>query len=171
MVGKRAQLTRELITETALDVVARDGLDALSMRRLAQELDVWPMSVYRHFRDKEDLLDAVADAGAEDLELPRRRGGSRQQLAALAGHARGLLERQPRDLRRRALNSPGMLRLGEAALDALTQSGASPEEAAASWRAVLAYVIGSIELDAATDPTENAFEEGLERVLRGTIDA
>ena len=74
MPGKRTPLSRELITNTAVDVVRREGLAALSMRRLAQELDVWPMSMYRHFRDKEELLDAVAAAGAEDVELPSVRG-------------------------------------------------------------------------------------------------
>jgi AcrR family transcriptional regulator len=159
MAGKRT-LSRELITATALDVVARDGLAALSMRRLAQELDVWPMSVYRHFRDKEDLLDAVAAAGADDVALP-----AGKQLSAFAAEARALLERQPSDLRRRALTSAGLLRLGDAAVEALTEAGVPSAEAAIAWRTVLAYVVGSIEIDGEAD----AFEEGLERVLRGTI--
>jgi len=163
MAGKRT-LSRELITTTALDVVARDGLAALSMRRLAQELDVWPMSVYRHFRDKEDLLDAVAAAGADDVALP-----AGKQLSAFAAEARSLLERQPSDLRRRALTSAGLLRLGDAAVEALTEAGVPSAEAAIAWRTVLAYVVGSIELDAATEASEADFEEGLKRVLRGTI--
>lgn len=165
--ARKRTLSRELITDTALDVVAQDGLAALSMRRLAQELDVWPMSVYRHFRDKEDLLDAVAAAGAEDVALPRSRGSVRKQLAALAGEARASLARQPPDLRRRTLTSPGMLRLNEAATAALQASDASPADAEIAWRAVLAYVIGSIELDA----DDADFDDGLERVLRGTISA
>jgi TetR/AcrR family transcriptional regulator, tetracycline repressor protein len=168
MAGKRT-LSRELITTTALDVVARDGLAALSMRRLAQELDVWPMSVYRHFRDKEDLLDAVAAAGAEEVAVPRHRGGGPKRVAVLAAEARMLLERQPNELRRRALSSPGLVRLGDAAGETLTESGLAPADAALAWRAVLAYVIGSIELDAATEDSEDDFEEGLKRVLRGTI--
>jgi TetR/AcrR family transcriptional regulator, tetracycline repressor protein len=169
MPGKRTPLSRELITNTALDVVSREGLGALSMRRLAQELDVWPMSMYRHFRDKEELLDAVAAAGAEDVELPAGRRGGHKQVEALALEARALLERQPRDLRRRALTSPGALRLSDAAVQALTETGLPPAEAESAWRAVLAYVIGSIELDAVDGASEGAFEGGLERVLRGTI--
>jgi TetR/AcrR family tetracycline transcriptional repressor len=150
MADKRTQLSRESITTTALDVVARDGLAALSMRRLAQELDVWPMSVYRHFRDKEDLLDAVAAAGAEGDELPPAEGTWRDQLAALAEKARGLLTRQPSDLRRRTLISPGLLRVTDAGLRVLRDAGLTPAEAATAWRAVLAYVVGSIEFEAAT---------------------
>ena len=172
MADKRAPLSRELITNTALEVVARDGLQALSMRRLAQELDVWPMSMYRHFRDKEDLLDAVADAGVEGVELPHGRGDARKQVAALAAEARASLARQPPELRRRTLSSPGMQRVTDAALDALGGSGLAPEEAERAWRALLAYVVGSIELEAIGDSDESeAFDDGLERVLRGTISA
>ena len=172
MADKRASLSRELITNTAVEVVARDGLEALSMRRLAQELDVWPMSMYRHFRDKEDLLDAVAAAGAEGVELPRGRRSARKQLAALATEARASLARQPAGLRRRTLSSPGMQRLADAGLEALGESGLGPGEAERAWRALLAYVVGSIELDAAADQDGSAaFDDGLERVLRGTISA
>ena len=150
MADKRNQLTRELITTTALDVVAREGLAARSMRRLAQELDVWPMSVYRHFRDKEDLLDAVAAAGAEGVDMPPAEGTWREQLPALAEEARVLLARQPSDLRRRTLLSPGILALSDAALRVLREGGLSSADAATAWRTVLAYVVGSIELEAAT---------------------
>jgi TetR/AcrR family transcriptional regulator, tetracycline repressor protein len=169
MAEKRAHLSRELITTTALDVVAREGLAALSMRRLAQELDVWPMSLYRHFRDKEDLLDAVAAAGAEDVVLPRGRGNPRAQLLELARQARELLGRQPDELRRRALTSPGLHRLSDAATRVLEDAGASPSDAALGWRAVLAYVVGSIELDAAIEGEADGFDAGLDRLLRGTI--
>jgi TetR/AcrR family transcriptional regulator, tetracycline repressor protein len=169
MAQDRARLTREVITQTALDLVAREGLAGLSMRRLAQELDVWPMSMYRHFRDKEDLLDAVAAAGAERVELPPGRGSAHDRLAALAAEARAVLARQPSDLRRRTLESPGMERLSEAAHQTLEDGGVSPVDAAIAWRTVLAYVIGSIALDGATEPDEEAFDVGLSRVLRGTI--
>ena len=77
-------LSREPIVAAALELVDRDGWDALSMRRLAVELDVWPMAIYRHFSDKEDLLAAVADAAADRVAAP---GGDLRQLAH---EARGL---------------------------------------------------------------------------------
>ena len=150
MPDKRTQLSRDLITNAAVDVVAREGLAALSMRRLAQELDVWPMSVYRHFRDKEDLLDAVAAAGSEGVDLPPAEGSWREQVPALAEEARVLLARQPVDLRRRTLLSPGVLRLTDAALRVMREGGLSAAAAATAWRTVLAYVVGSIEFEAAT---------------------
>lgn len=147
---RRTQLSRDSITSTALEVVAREGLGALSMRRLAQELDVWPMSVYRHFRDKDDLLDALAAAGGDAVEIPAGAGDWRAQLSALAREAHAALARQPADLRRRTIVTPGVLRLTDAALRALRDGGLSASAAAAAWRAVLAYALGSIELEAAT---------------------
>jgi AcrR family transcriptional regulator len=155
----KTALSRELITETALDVVARDGVGALSMRRLAQELDVWPMSVYRHFRDKEDLLDAVAAAGADDVRLPRAEGSWREQLPALAEEARVLLARQPSELRHRTLLSPSVLSLTDAALRVLQDDGFSPAAAATAWGSVLAYVIGAVTLEAATGTERQTYGE------------
>src|SRR4051794_17134970 len=63
-------LSRERILDGALRLIEREGLGALSMRRLAQELDVWPMAVYHYFRDKAELLDAVAASAAGLVELP-----------------------------------------------------------------------------------------------------
>ena len=160
MAETRTQLSRELITRTATDLVAREGLAALSMRRLAQELDVWPMSVYRHFRDKEDLLDAVAAAGAKEVAVPRARGTWRRQIPALAEEARVILARQPPDLRRRTIMSGGVLQLTDAALRALRTAGLPPADAATAWAAVLAYVLGSIELAAAA---------GTERQMRTAL--
>src|SRR4051812_21571045 len=88
---ERTRLSRERIVEAALAVVARDGLEALSMRRLAQELDVWPMSVYRYFRDKEELLDAVVDGATDDV-VPASMGGTwRDQIGDLLSQARTAL--------------------------------------------------------------------------------
>lgn len=156
----RTQLSRDLITSTALDLVACEGLEALSMRRLAQELDVWPMSVYRHFRDKEDLLDAVAAAAVESIDLPASGGDWRDRLAVLAEELRALLARQPVELRRRTLVSPGILRIADEALRALRGGGLDEAGAAVAWRAVLAYVVGSIELEAAA---------GTSRELQATL--
>ena len=57
----RKTLTRAAVTAAAVDLADREGLDAVSMRRLAQELDVVPMAIYKHLADKEDLLDAMVD--------------------------------------------------------------------------------------------------------------
>ena len=55
------RLSRDRIVAAAIELADRDGIDSLSMRRLAQELRVDPMSLYNHVRDKEDLLDGMVD--------------------------------------------------------------------------------------------------------------
>jgi AcrR family transcriptional regulator len=57
-----AALNRERILPAAIMVADREGLGAVSMRRIAAELNVGPMSLYRHVRDKDDLLNGMMDA-------------------------------------------------------------------------------------------------------------
>ena len=56
-----ARLSREVIVAAGIALADRDGLDGLSMRRLAQELDANPMSLYHHVQDKDALLEAMVD--------------------------------------------------------------------------------------------------------------
>src|SRR5256885_4272676 len=71
--GRPQTFDRELAAQIALALIDREGLAALTMRRLASEIGTGTMSLYRHFRDKNDLLDAVVDLasreGVEQLVL------------------------------------------------------------------------------------------------------
>src|SRR3954453_17431756 len=89
------RLSRERILRAALDVIDRDGLEAFSMRRLAQELDVWPMSVYRYFRDKDELLDAIAAHTAAAVPLGSDAASWREQLTDLLDGARVAMAHDP----------------------------------------------------------------------------
>jgi AcrR family transcriptional regulator len=62
-----SRLSREGIVAAAVALADRDGLDGLSMRRLAQHLGVDAMSIYYHLRDKDALLGAMADAVAAEI--------------------------------------------------------------------------------------------------------
>ena len=116
------------------------------MRRLAEELDVWPMSVYRHFRDKDELLDAVVNSAAQDVALPELgTGGWRDQMIDLLHQARAALGRDPAGLSAlftRAMLTPGALRISEAGLGILQEAGFDPGEAARAWRALCGYAFG-----------------------------
>jgi TetR/AcrR family transcriptional regulator, tetracycline repressor protein len=137
------------------------------MRRLALALDVWPMALYRYFRDKDELLDAVVARATDQIERPAPAGPWRQQVhgllravrEALGGEALGLGERLPR-----VLLTPGLVRLAEDGLGILHEAGFDAEEAPRAWRALLSYTIGF----AAQGPGKEAdFEYGLERLLDG----
>jgi TetR/AcrR family tetracycline transcriptional repressor len=62
----RAKLDRDVVVDTALAVADEEGLEAVTIRRLAQTLSVTPMALYWHFTDKEALLAAVADRVWDD---------------------------------------------------------------------------------------------------------
>ena len=59
--GGRARLSKRAVTDRALKLADAEGLDALTIRKLAQDLGVTPMALYWHFRSKEDLLEGVAE--------------------------------------------------------------------------------------------------------------
>jgi AcrR family transcriptional regulator len=67
--GKLPGLTRAAIVRRALEMGETDGLDAVSLRRLASEFGVTPMALYRHVRDKQDLINAMAELAMEGLDL------------------------------------------------------------------------------------------------------
>ena len=67
--GRPPKLTRTHILKTGLRLLRRHGRDRLTMRAVADALDVAPMSLYTHVRDKADLLVGVAACALEDLDL------------------------------------------------------------------------------------------------------
>jgi AcrR family transcriptional regulator len=71
-----AVLSRERIVAAAIAAADKEGLDALSMRRVAVELDVATMSLYRHVRDKDDLLIGMMDAAFAEWQLSRPKLGA-----------------------------------------------------------------------------------------------
>ena len=88
-------LSRELIRDTALTIIDADGLAALSMRRLAQELGVQAASLYSHYPTKDDVLDAIANLLMRRVDTSGFDGGDwrtglttwgRSYHAALAAH-------------------------------------------------------------------------------------
>jgi AcrR family transcriptional regulator len=156
------RLSRERILDTALALVKKDGLGNLSMRRLAQELDVWPMSLYRYFHDKDELVAALADAAAGDIASPAAAGPWRHQMGELLGQARAIFERHPGSLRPQD-NGPAAARVRDAGLAILKLAGISSAEAERAWQALLAYTAGA----AAFDSSPEEFEYGLARLLDG----
>jgi AcrR family transcriptional regulator len=80
---RRVPLTRQRIAEAALRVIDRDGLGALTMKRLGSELGVEAMSVYFHFSNKDEILDEVVDLLFRELPLPEEAGAERWAEVAL----------------------------------------------------------------------------------------
>ena len=142
----------------ALELTAREGPDALSMRRLAQQLDVWPMSLYRYFRDKDELLEALAETAADGIAPPAGHGPWRDDMAALLRQARAAFERHPGSTR---LHRDRRLR--DVGLGILTRAGLPRADALSAWEALVAYAAGAAALGTAP----KRFEYGMERLLDG----
>ncbi|HEX8065578.1 MAG TPA: TetR family transcriptional regulator, partial [Thermoleophilaceae bacterium] len=138
------RLSRERILEAAIGVVERDGVEGLSMRRLAQELDVWPMSVYRYFQDKDALLDAMAAHSAAPATGKPAGGTWQEQLKTLLDDARRQIAASAEIGARipRAFLEPEPLKLTETAMQILKNAGFDAGEAARAWRALYSYTFG-----------------------------
>ena len=92
---RRGRLTSARVLDAAIDLADREGIAAVSMRRLAQELGVEAMSLYTHVRSKDDLLDGMADAVVARVSPPVRPGGWLMTLRAMVLAARRELLRHP----------------------------------------------------------------------------
>ena len=77
------RLSRDGIVASAIELADRDGIEALSMRRLAQQFGVDPMSLYNHVRDKSELLDEMADAVVAQIPPVTEEGDWASSLRAL----------------------------------------------------------------------------------------
>jgi AcrR family transcriptional regulator len=94
-VGRPAERSRAEITAAAIGLADRDGLDALSMRRLAAELGTGAASLYRYVATREDLLDLITDETATEFDLPPPSGDWQAGLLSVARQARDIMRRHP----------------------------------------------------------------------------
>ena len=98
MVVRRAaapRLTRDKVLAAAIGIADREGLAAVSMRRVATELGVDPMSLYRHVGDKDGLVDAMTDAVVASIEPVPRTGAWADDARATMLAARAAMARHP----------------------------------------------------------------------------
>lgn len=93
----RNSVTREEVLDAALTIIDSEGMESLSMRRLAQFMDTGPMRAYRHFETKDDLLEALADREAQRIRAIDLEGITepREILAEVARKSRALLLEHP----------------------------------------------------------------------------
>jgi AcrR family transcriptional regulator len=154
--GRPRTFDRERAARTALALVDREGLAALTMRRLARELGMGTMSLYRHFRDKDELLDAVVDlASREGIDQLALRGDWQARVRTLARALYDSLTRHPGLVQvrlSRPMLSPGALRLTDIAMQVLLDAGFSPRQAAHAYRALFLYTFGCAAFDGESDP-------------------
>ena len=147
----RLPLTRAKVLSAALRMADKDGIDSLSMRKLAQTLKVEAMSLYNHVANKEDILDGLVDLVAGEIELPSigavsRMGDDwRAAMRRRAQSAHATLLRHPWAAMlfvSRVNIGPNMLRYVDATIGCLRAAGFGYVLADHAWTAVDAYVYG-----------------------------
>jgi AcrR family transcriptional regulator len=143
----RETLTPARIVEVALAIVDREGLDALNMRRLAEESGVRPMSLYHHFPSKDAILDAIGESlAAAALTAPRAKESWQQRVRGLFLQLHGVVRRHPRALplvSRAVLRTPSGRRWMEELMSELLAAGFTPGSAAALYHLLGAYTLGT----------------------------
>ncbi|WP_226899954.1 TetR/AcrR family transcriptional regulator [Nonomuraea phyllanthi] len=142
----RRQLSQDLIVEAGLRIADTEGLDALSMRRIAQEFDTGPASLYAHVANKEELLELIYDRVLGEIKLPEREPSRwKDQLRAYAREAHRVLTTHS-DVARVALatipSGENSLRAGEFVFGLLIEAGMSPREASLSMDRLSLYIVG-----------------------------
>jgi TetR/AcrR family transcriptional regulator, tetracycline repressor protein len=147
----RGFLSRELIVNEALALLEEHGPGALSMRRLADRLEVAPTALYTHVRGKADLIDGLIDQVYAGLTLkPDPAGDWTEQLATLSQDVRAHLLAHPAVVPY-ALQQPGLgphsLRLGEAIYDILRPAGFSDQAVVGTVYALATYILGFVALE------------------------
>lgn len=141
----RNRLSRERVLQVAIAKADAGGLEALSMRQLAETLGVAPMALYRHIANKEDLIDAMVDVVFSEIGLPLAgddwRASMRQRAIAvrdaLMRHrwAIGLMEA-------RRTPGPANLRHHDAVIGRLRAAGFSVVMTAHAYSVLDAYIYG-----------------------------
>ena len=156
---RQVWLSREAIVARAIEVGDQEGLDTVSFRRLALDLGVTPMALYRHVRNKDDLLDAMLDTllGRVDLAgAARARGGWEGKLRFLLDGYRHLLRAHPVAiplLAGRAGTTPNWLRTIEVGLGILREAGFPMREAVDLLRQISNRLVGLVTLEPLSAPS------------------
>lgn len=143
--SRSTPLSRERIVEAAVALLDGRGAEGLTMRRLAEALDVTPTALYWHVRTKEDVLDLAVDRIFGDVPLPPVPGDWRGDVRTLVRGWRTAMLRHPwaPGLIGRPMLGPNVLARTEFLQSALVRGGLSDLRLAVTTRLLANYVIGA----------------------------
>ncbi len=142
------RLSREGIVGLALNIADAEGVEAVSFRRLAHDLGVTPMAIYRHVRNKDDLLDAITELMLASFDVsPVKEKDCMERIRELLYALRRMLLVHPSGrilLSRRSLPSKNRLKIFEISLDILRKAGFESQEAFLIFELLLNQVISLV---------------------------
>jgi AcrR family transcriptional regulator len=159
--AKRLPLSRERILQEALRVADEEGVEALSMRVLAQRLGVEAMSLYHHVTNKEEILNGLVEMVVAEIEVPTIGGDWREAMRRRALSAHEILMRHSWATMlfvSRVNVGPAMLRYVNATIGCLCAAGFSYPMVDQAWNSLDAYIYGFTlqKRNFPLDPTEFA---------------
>lgn len=167
--GRPPKFSRDQLQAAALAIVDEEGLGALTMRSLATRLGTGPMTLYNHVADRADLDVLVVDAVMAQVTVPRRRGGWRARLEAIAIELWRVMRAHPATvpliLTRRS-RSPAVLDVAEALLDTLARGGFAGRDLLVAFRSVTAFLAGFAQVELAGPLAIAAGEPAGEAIAR-----
>jgi len=157
-------ITRELVVDAATRTVRAGNFEKMTIRRLAAELGVAPMSLYRHVRDKDDLLDEVVDRMLARRWRPKTDPGDWTAWTKEAAERfRNFLMAQPAALHvylDHPVISPTAIERMETMLDVLRSAGFDEQSARRAYGTIHTYAIGFAALEASRARSAKAGEVG-----------
>jgi AcrR family transcriptional regulator len=145
--ANKAPVNQQRTLEVALAVADSEGIQAVTMRRLARELGVEAASLYHHVNGKDQILDGLVDHVAAEIELPTPSADWRETVTERANHTRAGLRRHPWAvslMASRTSPGPATLRLLESGIRCFREGGFSVVLAAHAVSAVDSYVHGFV---------------------------
>ncbi len=145
--ASQSPVNRGRVLERAVAVADGEGLEAVTMRRLARELGVEAASLYHYVSGKDEILDGLVDMVSAEIELPSRTDGWQPAIRQRARNTRAVLRRHPWAvalMASRTTPGPATLRLLDAGIGCFREGGFSVQTAAHAISAVDSYVHGFV---------------------------
>jgi AcrR family transcriptional regulator len=169
-IDPRPRLSRERVLQAALALAARDGIESLTMRKLADELGVGAMSLYYHVPNKEQLLDGMVDIVFSEIEPPSTDVDWKTAMRNRALSTRNALRRHPWAIglmEGRTSHGPANLRLHDAVLGCLRAAGFSLEMTVHAYSVQDAYIYGfALQEQDMSSETADDFAAEAQRQMR-----
>jgi TetR/AcrR family transcriptional regulator, tetracycline repressor protein len=143
--GKRDALSRERILRAALAIVDREGLEAISMRRVGEALGVEAMSLYNHVANKAAILDGIFEIVLAELPAARPAPSWQAALRERARALRAALRAHPNVLpmfATRPAVTPAAIAHVEAVFEVLRRAGFSADDTVSVLQVLSAFIVG-----------------------------
>ncbi len=156
-------LSKGRILRTALRLADEDGIEALSMRKIAEKLDVTAMSLYHHVENKDEIIDGIVDLVISEMDVPQAGDDWKAAMRSRALSAHEVLLRHPwaiATIVRRINVGPAMIRYINGTLGCLVEAGFSYAMADQALNAMESHIYGFTlqELNFPIEPSEYAHQ-------------